>query len=144
MIKKLTELKLLAESILPNVWVKNNKHDICDVDDQIIASCRFEKHASFIEAVSPSNLNSLLKEVLEVLTKRKRYVIAMNELKQPMYFSGIECNDIDGIGFVCTNKLSEAISFHDLESAKRFAGSMNVETVGIKTKIIALGDDNGD
>ena len=141
MIAKLTRLKALVEKVLPTQWFSNDKNDVVDSEGNLIASARFNVHAKYISKLSPKEILETIHVLLEALEKRKRFIITVNELKTPMYFGGITYNEQDGLMYICTSKLDEAISFHDKESAERFMQSMDVTITGIKTTIPKVGEE---
>ena len=141
MLAKLTRLKTLVEKVLPTEWFSNNKNDVVDCEGNLIASARFGVHADYISKLSPNELLQTINLLLETLEKQKRYVIILNELKNPLYFGGIAFNEHTGLEYICTSKIEEAISFHDRESAIRFMQSMDFTITGIKTAIIKVGEE---
>lgn len=141
MLAKLAQLKTLAQNILPAQWFSNNKNDVVDSEGNLIASARFGVHAEYISKLSPNELLKTINLLLEALEKQKRYVIVLNELENPLYFSGITFNEHGGLEYICTSKLEEAISFHDRESATRFMQYMDYTVAGIKTAIIRVGEE---
>lgn len=142
MLKEISTLLEVARNALPKEWIPSKWHEMTDAEGNVIISCASARHAEYITFLSPSKLIRLLERIQEALSNRHRYVIAVNELHSlRFYFQGISFTEEDGMSVMTTTKITEAISFHDRQSAERMLEGVDKTIAGIKTTIVKVGRD---
>ena len=140
MLKEISTLLEVARKVLPRQWLPNKRYEMTDGEGNVIVSCATAKHAEYITAVSPTRLIALLEQVQEILSNRHRFIIDMSEVKGlRLYFQGIAFTEEDGLSFITSSKATEAITFHDKQSAERMLEFIDATITGIKTTIVKVG-----